>query len=138
MQVTGKIEYIGQPVQKTPTFSTCELWVTTDEQYPQTLNIQFVNDKINLLSNLQLGQSVAVSINLRGNKFQDQQTGTWKCFNTIQGWRIEPQQQSAVDQYQQQNQGYGQQPNQPQGQQGYGQQPQQNQGYPPNNGGYNQ
>lgn len=135
MNVTGTIEYIGQPVQKSPTFTTCELWLTTDEQYPQTLNIQFVNDKINLLNNFQIGQTVSIGINLRGNKFQDQQTGVWKCFNTVQGWKIEPAQiHSAVNQ----QQGY-QQPTQPQTQQGYGQ-PQQYQGWSPtnNNGNHQQ
>jgi len=132
MQVTGNIDYIGQPIQKTPTFTTREIWVTTLEQYPQTLNIQFVNDKANLLNNLQVGQSVTIGINLRGNKYQDQQTGEWKCFNTLQGWKIDQAQQP----------GYGPQGYQGQGsavnayqQQGYGQ-PQQN--YPQQNTGYGQ
>lgn len=147
MEITGVIEFIGQPIQKTPTFTTREIWVTTQEQYAQTINIQFTNDKTALLNNFQQGQVVTVGINLRGNKFQDQQTGEWKCFNTVQGWKINAAQQqgygpngyqgqgSAVNAYQQQQQGYGQ-PQQNYGQQQPMQQPQQ--GYGQTQQGYGQ
>lgn len=143
-QVTGVIEFIGNIEDVSPTFRKRDVWVTTQENYPQTLNIQFTQDKCDILNNFQIGQVVTIAINLRGNKFQNQQTGEWKCFNTLQGWKIEvPQQQgygpqgyqgqgSAVNAYQQQQQqgygapqqGYGQPQNFQQPQQGYGQQQQ--------------
>lgn len=133
MKVTGTVKFIGATEQKTPTFSTRDLWVETHEDYPQTLNIQFVNDKCSLLDSLQNGHNVTVSINLRGKPFQNEQ-GIWKLFNTISGWKIEPAQpQSAVDNYQQQ-QGYQQNPQQNQQPQNGGTQ----QGYQQNNNGYQQ
>jgi len=131
MKVTGIVDFIGQKNQKTATFADQEVWVTTQEQYPQTINIKFVNNKCDLLNNIQVGQLVEIDINLKGNKSQNQTTGEWNCWNTIQGWRIAtPQSQgygpngyqgqgSAVNAYQQQQGGFQQAP-----QQGYGSQPQ--------------
>jgi hypothetical protein len=61
--------------------------VTTDEQYPQFINIEFVQDKTELLNNFQVGDEVEVSINLRGREWVNPQ-GETKYFNSIQGWRI--------------------------------------------------
>ena len=62
--------------------------VTTEEQYPQHIMIEFVQDKTDLLNNYQVGQTVKVSINLRGREWVNPQ-GETKYFNSIQGWRIE-------------------------------------------------
>ena len=58
------------------------------EQYPQPINIEFTQDKIALLDNLQEGDSVKVGINLRGREWTSPQ-GEVKYFNSITGWRIE-------------------------------------------------
>ena len=65
-----------------------EVVVTTDEQYPQHILVEFVQDKCDLLDKYKVGQSVKVSINLRGREWIDPQ-GVTKYFNQIQGWRIE-------------------------------------------------
>jgi len=64
------------------------LIVTTNEQYPQPLMVEFVQDKCDLLNNYQVGQDVKVSINLRGREWINPQ-GEAVYFNSIQGWRIE-------------------------------------------------
>lgn len=89
MEVQGTIKKIEQ----TKTFGNNgfrkrELVLTTDEQYPQFLLIEFVQDKTDLLDAYQVGQSVKVSINLRGREWTSPQ-GETKYFNSIQGWRIE-------------------------------------------------
>ena len=58
------------------------------EQYPQMIMIEFIQDKVDLLNNYNVGQDVKVSINLRGREWTNQQ-GELKYFNSIQGWRIE-------------------------------------------------
>jgi single-stranded DNA-binding protein len=107
MEVIGKIKIIND----TQTFGSNgfrkrELVVTTDEQYPQMLMIEFVQDKCDLLNNFQVGQDVKISINLRGREWINPQ-GEAKYFNSIQGWRIEnlqaasaPQNMPPVDQFQ--------------------------------------
>jgi len=106
MEVIGKIKLINE----TQTFDTGgfkkrELVVTTDEQYPQMIMIEFVQDKCDLLSSYSVGQDVKVSINLRGREWINPE-GVAKYFNSVQGWRIEamqaasPQDLPPVDQFQ--------------------------------------
>lgn len=89
MEIEGKVKLIGE----TQTFGTNgfrkrELVVTTDEQYPQHIMVEFVQDKCDLLNSYKVGQDVKVSINLRGREWTNPQ-GQVKYFNSIQGWRIE-------------------------------------------------
>lgn len=69
-------------------FRKRELVLTTEEQYPQHIMVEFVQDKTDLLNNFNVGQPVKVSINLRGREWTNPQ-GEVKYFNSIQGWRIE-------------------------------------------------
>jgi len=69
-------------------FRKREVVVTTEEQYPQHIMVEFVQDKTDLLNNYQVGQPVKIGINLRGREWVNPQ-GETKYFNSIQGWRIE-------------------------------------------------
>jgi len=75
-------------------FRKREMVVTTDEQYPQHIMIEFTQDKCDLLNNYRAGEPVKVSINLRGREWVNPQ-GETKYFNSIQGWRIEKMQADA-------------------------------------------
>lgn len=88
MEVTGRIKVINAEQQVSATFKKRELVITTDEQYPQSLMIEFTQDKTDLLNNYTPGDEVKVSINLRGREWVNPQ-GETKYFNSIQGWRIE-------------------------------------------------
>ena len=95
MEVTGKIKKIDE----TKTFGSSgfrkrEVVITTDEQYPQMLMIEFVQDKCDLLNNFNVGEDIKVSINLRGREWINPE-GEAKYFNSIQGWRIEKTQAGA-------------------------------------------
>ncbi|MFL1894693.1 DUF3127 domain-containing protein [Aquimarina sp. 2-A2] len=89
MEVQGKVKMVGE-VQSFGSngFRKREIVVTTDEQYPQHIMVEFVQDKCDLLNNFQVGQDVKISINLRGREWVNPQ-GETKYFNSIQGWRIE-------------------------------------------------
>lgn len=89
MEVQGKIKVIGQTQEfGSNGFKKREVVITTEEQYPQFINIEFVQDKCSLLDSYQVGQEVKVGINLRGREWVSPQ-GETKYFNSIQGWRIE-------------------------------------------------
>lgn len=95
MEVEGKIKMIGE----TQTFGgngfrKREVVLTTEEQYPQHIMVEFVQDKTDLLNNYQVGQNVKVGVNLRGREWVNPQ-GETKYFNSIQGWRIESLQAGA-------------------------------------------
>lgn len=87
-EVIGKIKMIGATQEVSASFKKRELVVTTEEQYPQHILIEFTQDKCDVLNNYQVGQSVKVGINLRGREWVNPE-GETKYFNSIQGWRIE-------------------------------------------------
>ena len=89
MQVEGNIKVIGQ-VQSfgTGDFTKRELVVTTSEQYPQVISIDFLKDKCDLLNSYNLNDNVTVSINLGGREWINKE-GVAKYFNSVTGWKIE-------------------------------------------------
>jgi hypothetical protein len=88
MEVTGKIKMIDQTKEVgSAGFKKRDVVVTTDEQYPQHILVQFVQDKCDLLNGYQVGEPVKIDINLRGREWTNPQ-GEIVYFNTIQGWRI--------------------------------------------------
>ena len=101
MEVTGKIKVINPEQQVSAAFKKREMVVTTDEQYPQHIMIEFTQDKCDLLNNYRAGEPVKVSINLRGREWVNPQ-GETKYFNSIQGWRVEKLQADAPMSQQQQ------------------------------------
>lgn len=88
MEVIGKVKLVNDLVSVSASFQKQELVVATDEQYPQFISINFVQDKTELLNNLRIGDDVKVHINLRGREWISPQ-GETKYFNDIQGWRVE-------------------------------------------------
>ena len=95
MEVVGVIKLKGE----TETFGAKgfqkrELVVTTDDQYPQMIMIEFVQDKCDLLNSYNVGDNVKVSINLRGREWVNPQ-GEAKYFNSVQGWRVEKLEENA-------------------------------------------
>jgi len=93
MEVIGKIKKIDE----TKTFGASgfrkrEMVITTNEQYPQMILIEFVQDKCDLLNNFQVDQDVKIAVNLRGREWINPE-GKAVYFNSIQGWRIENLQQ---------------------------------------------
>lgn len=85
IEVIGSIIHIGntEVVGSAGTFKKRLLVVKTDEQYPQEIPIDFVQDKCDLLDNLALGEPVKVGINIRGNSYN----GKWYC--SLNAWKIE-------------------------------------------------
>ena len=89
MEVIGKIKLINETKSYgDKDFRKREIVVTTAEQYPQDLSIEFVQDKCDLLNNFKADQTVKIGINLRGRGWVNPE-GVTKYFNTIQGWRID-------------------------------------------------
>ena len=88
MELKGTIKQINSEVTR-GNFTFRELVLTTQEQYPQDILIQFVKDKTTSLNNFNVGDSVEVAINIRGKEWTDTKTGEVKYFNTIVGWKIQ-------------------------------------------------
>jgi len=89
MELTGKIKLI----ENTQTFGEKgfrkrEMVLTTSEEYPQMILIEFVQDKVDVLDNYKIDDVVTISINIRGREWVNPE-GTCKYFNSIQAWKIE-------------------------------------------------
>lgn len=88
MEIKGKIKKIFETQTFQSGFQKKEMVITTSEQYPQDILIEFYQDKIALLDPLNVGDDVKVSINIRGREWINPE-GVAKYFNSINGWRIE-------------------------------------------------
>lgn len=89
MEITGRIKVLNE----TQTigdkgFRKREVVITTEEQYPQHILIEFIQEKCDLLNEYAIGQEVKISLNIRGREWISPE-GVTKYFNAIQGWRIE-------------------------------------------------
>ena len=89
MEIQGRIKQIfpSQLIGQNG-FEKRDLVIITDDIYPQTIIIQFTQQRCDLLDSLQVGQNVKVYINIRGREWTNPQ-GEIKYFNTIEGWKIE-------------------------------------------------
>ena len=89
VEVQGKIKLLGEiKTYGDNGFRKREVVITTQEQYPQHLLIEFIQDRCELLDSFNVGENVKISINLRGREWENPE-GEIKYFNSIQGWRIE-------------------------------------------------
>lgn len=88
MEIKGKIKVIGE----TGTFGNNGfrkrlVVIETQEQFPQTIPVDFTQDKCDILNSYNVGDEVEVSINLRGNSWVNPQ-GETKYFLSAQAWKI--------------------------------------------------
>lgn len=88
MELTGTIKKIGDTQTFASGFLKREVVLLTDEQYPQLINIEFTQDKTDIVDYHKVGANVKIHINIRGREWTSPQ-GEVKYFNSIVGWRIE-------------------------------------------------
>ncbi len=83
-ELTGKVKLIQDPQTFNSGFTKREMVVTVEEgKYPQDINLEFVQDKVSLLDNVQPGQQVTVSFDIRGREYNG------RYFNNLVGWKIQ-------------------------------------------------
>jgi|TARA_R110001592_G_scaffold232838_2_gene490351 hypothetical protein len=90
MEIKGKVINV-KPVETVGAnnFKKASIWVeTTTDQYPQTIEIEFVKDKADEIQTIEVGSDVTVKINIRGRKWTGND-GVEKVFTSIQGWNVE-------------------------------------------------
>lgn len=88
MELQGTIKKISDIQTFASGFQKREMVILTEEQYPQPINVEFLQDKADLLNAYKEGDKVKVSINIRGREWTSPQ-GEVKYFNSITGWRLE-------------------------------------------------
>lgn len=94
MDITGRVKLITDTQEfGSNGFKKREIVITTEDQYPQHIIVEFVQDKTALLDAFQVGQDVKIAFNLRGREWINPE-GVAKYFNSLNGWRIEVAQSS--------------------------------------------
>ena len=83
-ELSGRIKLIQDPKTFDSGFTKREMVVVVEDgKYPQEIALEFVQDKIALIDDLQPGQTVKVSFDIRGREYKG------RYFNNLQGWRVE-------------------------------------------------
>ena len=90
MNIKGKLVEIFDTVQITETFKKREFIIQDNKnpEYPEFVKVELIQDKVSLLDDLKVGDKINVLINIKGRKWEDKE-GNIKYFNSIQGWKIE-------------------------------------------------
>jgi len=82
--LTGKVKLVMDAKTISDKFTVREFVVTVEDgNYPQDIALQFVNDKVSLLDNLQPGQEVTVSFDIRGREYNG------RYFNNLNAWKLQ-------------------------------------------------
>ena len=70
MNISGKIKLINETKEYGSNgFRKRELVVTTQEQYPQNILVEFVQDRCEMLDSFQVGELEKIDINIRGREW---------------------------------------------------------------------
>lgn len=95
MDITGKIIQIDATQQISDRFRkrTVAIEYATNPQYPETPQLEFVQDRCDLLDGFQVGQEVTIHFDVKGRKWTDRD-GKVRFFTTLQAWRIQSNEQS--------------------------------------------
>ena len=89
MNIKGTITEIYDTQQVSEKFKKREFVIQDKEnpEYPQYIKFELSQDKCSLANNLNVGDNVDVSFNLRGRSYVNPQ-GVKSYFNSLQCWKI--------------------------------------------------
>ena len=91
MELTGKIKVVGQEKEfGSNQFKKRELVIVTEDQYPQTVMVEFIQDNTDKLDNFNVDDQVSIQFSVKGREWINPQ-GEAKYFNSIQGYNIQYQ-----------------------------------------------
>jgi len=89
-QVTGTLIVKDKEKQVSDRFKMRNFVIKEDSaEYPQVLQMQLTQKKCDLLDQFAIGDTVKVSLNIKGKQYNDKVTGEEKYFNILEAWRIE-------------------------------------------------
>ena len=89
-KLKGTIELVKDIRVVSDSFKLREFAINDNaDKYPQIINFQLSQDKVDLLDNLKVGDNVEVlSFNLRGKDEWTNPQGEVKVFNTLDAWKV--------------------------------------------------
>lgn len=89
MELIGKLKKIGDVVERAD-FKSRKIWITTEDnpQYPQTIEIEVNQAKVDMFAGIAIGAPVTLSLNLRGREWSSKE-GEVRVFNTLVCWKVQ-------------------------------------------------
>ena len=97
MELQGTVAVIGNTEQVSDKFKKRNLVIITKDNptYPQHISLEATQDKVNLFDNLQVGQDVNCSINIKGRSWTSPK-GETKYFNTLEVWKVSSEEAKGI------------------------------------------
>ena len=82
--MTGKVKLVQDAQTFGSGFTKREMVLidASSEKYPQEINMEFVQDKVSLLDDVNAGDEVTVTFDIRGREYN----GSY--FNNLQAWKL--------------------------------------------------
>lgn len=89
MEIRGKVHEVGETQQVSDTFKKRDLIVAYAEnpQFVEYIRFEATNDRVSNFDNLNVGDEVEVSFNLRGRTWTNKD-GVTTYFNSLVAWRV--------------------------------------------------
>ena len=83
LKLNGTIKVIGEKQTFDSGFQKVEFVITTEDQYPQDVKFEIVQDKCDdFLKYNKVGKQVEVSFNVRGNEYKE------KYYVSLSAWKV--------------------------------------------------
>lgn len=91
MEFKGEVIWIGEVRQISDKFKVRRIAVKElTGNYPQEIQFQAVNDRIAILDNIKVGDTVELGFNLKGNKAANpDKNGDPQWFTNLEVWKIQ-------------------------------------------------
>ncbi len=93
----GKLLGANAVEQITDKFKKRKFWVETDldSQWPQVIEFELVQDKVDVIDKYKAGDMLRVGFNLRGRKYTSKKTGQEGVINSLNAWFVDKSKASA-------------------------------------------
>jgi hypothetical protein len=86
----GELKVINDTQQISDSFKKREFVISDKKgQYEQTILFQTVQDRVDLLNDFKVGDSVEVTFFLNGREWESPKDGNVRYFNSLDAWKIE-------------------------------------------------
>jgi len=86
-KLVGKIISIGEVQVVSEKFQKLEFVIETEDQYPQKLQVQLTQDRVEIMKFYKVGSVVEVNVNIKGREWINPQ-GEAKYFISLDAWSI--------------------------------------------------
>lgn len=91
LKTDGKLLGVNAVEQITDKFKKRKFWVETDSesQWPQVIEFELVQDKVDLIDKFKKGDVISVGFNLRGRRYTSKKTGQEGVINSLNAWFVD-------------------------------------------------